>query len=114
VTYFSVYFQNILDDPLSEEQQGRNLAKAAAEAGVECFLWSTLPSSSEISGGQFITQLYEGEQKSFFVVDLGQTLNNLFRKAQCGRVHPSNWPAWCLHFHRQLLRKYDHSKIRFV
>ncbi|OGE53436.1 hypothetical protein PENARI_c008G05275 [Penicillium arizonense] len=55
------YDTNILDDPLSEEQQGRNLAKAAAEAGVECFLWSTLPSSSEISGGQFITQLYEGK-----------------------------------------------------
>ncbi|KAJ6071577.1 hypothetical protein N7499_009591 [Penicillium canescens] len=55
------YDTNIVDDPLSEEQQGRNLAKAAAEAGVECFLWSTLPSSSEISGGQFITQLYEGK-----------------------------------------------------
>jgi hypothetical protein len=50
-----------VDDPSSEEEQGRSLAKAAADAGVECFLWSTLPSSYEISGGKFQTRLYEGK-----------------------------------------------------
>lgn len=53
--------KTIVDDPSSEEEQGRSLATAAANAGVECFLWSTLPSSYEISGGLFQTRLYEGE-----------------------------------------------------
>jgi hypothetical protein len=51
----------IANDPSSEEEQGRSLAKAAADAGIECFLWSTLPSSYEISGGRFQTRLYEGK-----------------------------------------------------
>ena len=45
---------------MSEEQQGRNLAKAASDAGVQCFIWSTMPSSEEISQGRFTTRLYEG------------------------------------------------------
>lgn len=45
---------------MSEEQQGRNLAKAARDAGVQCFIWSTMPSSKEISQGRFTTRLYEG------------------------------------------------------
>ncbi|KAH7341219.1 hypothetical protein BKA66DRAFT_555093 [Pyrenochaeta sp. MPI-SDFR-AT-0127] len=55
------YDTTVLDDPMSEEEQGQNIAKAAAEAGVQCFLWSTLPSSHEISGGRFVTRLYEGK-----------------------------------------------------
>ncbi|KIY02059.1 uncharacterized protein Z520_02197 [Fonsecaea multimorphosa CBS 102226] len=55
------YDAAIIDDPMSEEQQGRNLAKAAHDAGtVECFIWSTMPSSHALSGGKFFTRLYEG------------------------------------------------------
>lgn len=45
---------------MSEETQGEHIVNAAKEAGVECFLWSTLPSSLDISGGKFMTRLYEG------------------------------------------------------
>lgn len=50
----------IKDDPSSEEQQGKNLVDAAIAAKVECFLWSTLPSSRQISGGRFVSRIYEG------------------------------------------------------
>ncbi|KAJ6076188.1 hypothetical protein N7499_008169 [Penicillium canescens] len=52
---------DVADDPMSEEQQGNNLVQAAAKAGVQCFLWSSLPSSAEISKGKFVTRLYEGK-----------------------------------------------------
>lgn len=52
--------QQVLEDPMSEETQGRNIVQASVDAGVECFIWSTLPSSHEISGGKFVTRLYEG------------------------------------------------------
>ncbi|KAL3471417.1 hypothetical protein BJX99DRAFT_263258 [Aspergillus californicus] len=55
------YDTAIVEDPASEEEQGRNLVKSASQAGVQCFLWSTLPSSGEISGGKFVTRLYEGK-----------------------------------------------------
>ncbi|KAH7412949.1 hypothetical protein BKA64DRAFT_616561 [Cadophora sp. MPI-SDFR-AT-0126] len=55
------YDTAVLEDPMSEEKQGKNIVDAAAKAGVQCFLWSTLPSSFEISGGQFVTRLYEGK-----------------------------------------------------
>lgn len=51
----------IKDDPGSEEQQGKNLIDAAIGAGtIECLLWSTLPSSKVISGGRFVSRIYEG------------------------------------------------------
>lgn len=53
-------YQTVLDDPMSEEKQGKNIVGAASAAGVQCFLWSTLPSSHEISNGKFVTRLYEG------------------------------------------------------
>ncbi|KAM0231633.1 hypothetical protein ACHAPO_008481, partial [Fusarium lateritium] len=56
------YDTTVLDDPMSEEKQGQHIVQASVEAGVECFLWSTLPSSREISGGKFVTRLYEGKQ----------------------------------------------------
>lgn len=46
---------------MSEEKQGQNIVEAAVASGVKCFLWSTLPSSREISGGRFETRLYEGK-----------------------------------------------------
>ncbi|KUI55842.1 NmrA-like family domain-containing protein 1 [Cytospora mali] len=56
------YDSKIKDDPGSEEQQGRNLVDAAMAAGtVECFVWSTLPSSRAISGGRFVSRIYEGK-----------------------------------------------------
>ncbi|KAF5962370.1 putative transcription factor TDA9 [Fusarium bulbicola] len=56
------YDTAVLDDPMSEEKQGQHIVEASVAAGVECFLWSTLPSSREISGGKFVTRLYEGKQ----------------------------------------------------
>lgn len=53
-------FQTVLEDPMSEETQGQNIVKEAKRAGIQCFIWSTLPSSYEISGGKFMTRLYEG------------------------------------------------------
>ncbi|KAI1791732.1 NAD(P)-binding protein [Ganoderma leucocontextum] len=55
------YDSKIKDDPGSEEQQGKNLVDAALENGVRCFVWSTLPSSLQISGGRFVSRIYEGK-----------------------------------------------------
>jgi hypothetical protein len=52
--------QKIKDHPDSEEQQGKNLVNAALQAGIQCFLWSTLPSSAKLSDGQFVSRIYEG------------------------------------------------------
>jgi hypothetical protein len=52
--------QKIKNDPGSEEVQGRNLVKAAFDAGVQCFIWSSLPSSAQISGGRLVSKIYEG------------------------------------------------------
>jgi hypothetical protein len=54
------YDTKVADDSMSEQQQGQNLVKAASAAGVQCFLWSSLPSSRVISNGKFVTRLYEG------------------------------------------------------
>jgi NmrA-like family len=48
---------------MSEEQQGRNMAMAARDAGAQCFIWSTMPSSIELSGGRLATRVYEGTLK---------------------------------------------------
>ncbi|KAH9848925.1 NAD-P-binding protein [Lenzites betulinus] len=55
------YDSKIKDDPGSEEQQGRNLVDAALANGVQCFVWSTLPSSHKISGGRLVSRIYEGK-----------------------------------------------------
>ncbi|KAI1786962.1 NmrA-like domain-containing protein [Ganoderma leucocontextum] len=55
------YDSKIKDDPGSEERQGKNLVDAALENGVQCFVWSTLPSSRQISGGRFVSRIYEGK-----------------------------------------------------
>ncbi|RDX49776.1 NAD(P)-binding protein [Lentinus brumalis] len=55
------YDPNIKDDPGSEEHQGKNLVDAALDNAVECFVWSTLPSSEKISGGRLISRVYEGK-----------------------------------------------------
>lgn len=57
--------QKIKDDPGSEEEQGKNVARAAREAGVQCFVWSTLPSSAAISGGRLVSRIYEGAKCPF-------------------------------------------------
>nr|WDY78973.1 NmrA [Ganoderma lucidum] len=54
------YDSKIQSDPGSEEQQGKNLVDAALENAVQCFVWSTLPSSRHISGGRFVSRIYEG------------------------------------------------------
>ncbi|TBU39662.1 NAD(P)-binding protein [Dichomitus squalens] len=55
------YDSKIKDDPGSEEHQGKNLVDAALDNAVQCFVWSTLPSSNKISGGRFISRIYEGK-----------------------------------------------------
>ncbi|KIX09316.1 uncharacterized protein Z518_00395 [Rhinocladiella mackenziei CBS 650.93] len=57
------YDSTIINDPMSEEQQGRHLAKAALDAGVQCYVWSTLPSSESVTGGKIISRIYEGKHK---------------------------------------------------
>jgi hypothetical protein len=52
--------QGIINDPMSEEQQGRNIAKAIRDAGVQCFMWSTMHSSIELSEGRLASRVYEG------------------------------------------------------
>ncbi|KAF5678571.1 hypothetical protein FDENT_8950 [Fusarium denticulatum] len=61
------YDTAVLDDPMSEEKQGQHIVEASVAAGVECFLWSTLPSSREISGGKFVTRLYEGISRRYIL-----------------------------------------------
>lgn len=55
--------EKIQNDPASEEQQGRNAALAAQQAGISCFIWSTLPSSLQISGGEVCCEIYEGKYR---------------------------------------------------
>ncbi|RDL37670.1 Uncharacterized protein BP5553_05103 [Venustampulla echinocandica] len=55
------YDVKIQDDPGSEEVQGKNLVKASFDAGVQCFIWSSLPSSAQISGGRLVSKIYEGK-----------------------------------------------------
>ncbi|KAH6677070.1 NAD-P-binding protein [Halenospora varia] len=55
------YDAKIENDPGSEEIQGRNLVKASFDAGVQCFIWSSLPSSEQISGGRLVSKIYEGK-----------------------------------------------------
>ncbi|KAH9928435.1 uncharacterized protein BXZ73DRAFT_102276 [Epithele typhae] len=57
------YDTKIKDDPGSEERQGKNLVDAALEHGLECFVWSTLPSSDKPSGGRFVSRIYEGKHR---------------------------------------------------
>ncbi|KAI0672631.1 NAD-P-binding protein [Trametes maxima] len=55
------YDSKIKDDPGSEERQGKNLVDAAIANGVQCFVWSTLPSSHKISSGRLVSRIYEGK-----------------------------------------------------
>ncbi|KAI5828653.1 NAD(P)-binding protein [Schizophyllum commune Tattone D] len=49
--------------PVPELQQGRNMVDASKEAGVKFFVWSSLPSIKEISGGKY-TQVQHFEDKA--------------------------------------------------
>jgi hypothetical protein len=53
--------QKIKNDPGSEEVQGKNLVSACVNAGVQCFIWSSLPSSAQISSGRLVSKIYEGK-----------------------------------------------------
>ncbi|KAH8810939.1 NAD(P)-binding protein [Xylogone sp. PMI_703] len=55
------YDSKIKGDPGSEEVQGKNLVKASYDARVRCFIWSSLPSSAQISGGRLVSRIYEGK-----------------------------------------------------
>lgn len=73
ITCFILTIQSVLDDPMSEEKQGQHIVEASVAAEVKCFLWSTLPSSREISGGKFVTRLYEGIAKRDLYADIKLT-----------------------------------------
>ncbi|KAI5887676.1 NAD(P)-binding protein [Schizophyllum commune H4-8] len=49
--------------PVPELQQGTNMVDASKEAGVKFFVWSSLPSIKEISGGKY-TQVQHFEDKA--------------------------------------------------
>lgn len=74
---------------MSEEKQGQHIVEAAVAAGVECFLWSTLPSSREISGGKFVTRLYEGKT-SQLSGRASEPTNS--RQTIRRRSYPCSWP----------------------
>ena len=66
------YDAKIKNDPGSEEVQGRNLVKASLDAGVQCFIWSSLPSSRQISGGRLVSRIYEGKyQVDAYIKEVG-------------------------------------------
>jgi len=66
------YDSDIKDDPASEEEQGKNAARAALDAGVQCFVWSTLPSSLGISKGEVCCEIYEGKHRvDGFIKNIG-------------------------------------------
>jgi len=73
------YDSKIKDDPASEEVQGRNLVKASFDAGVQCFIWSSLPSSAQISGGRFVSKIYEGKYHvDAYIKELGLPASILY------------------------------------
>jgi len=50
-------------DPKGEIQQGKNLIDAAKEAGVQFFVWSSLPSATKLSGGK-LTNVHHFDNKA--------------------------------------------------
>ena len=82
--------QKIQDDPGSEEVQGKNLVKASFNAGVQCFIWSSLPSSAQISGGRLVSKIYEG--KARVPLEIYVILTSP-RQISCRRVHQGNWTS---------------------
>lgn len=74
---------------MSEEKQGQHIVEAAMAAGVECFLWSTLPSSREISGGKFVTRLYEGKTLTPWKSECEPTNSRQTIRRRC---YPGSWP----------------------
>jgi hypothetical protein len=54
-----MFVEDVVANPELEEEQGRILARAALKAGVECFLWSTLPSAKAFSKGELDVSIYE-------------------------------------------------------
>ncbi|KAJ6475114.1 hypothetical protein C8R47DRAFT_704074 [Mycena vitilis] len=62
LTVPSLRFQNAEDGP-DEVVQGKNIVDAAKEAGVQFFIFSSLPSVSKISGGKYKNVMHY-EQKA--------------------------------------------------
>jgi uncharacterized protein YbjT (DUF2867 family) len=55
------YWENL--DAEDEKQQGKNLVDAVKDAGVQHFIWSSLPYVSKISGGK-LTNVYHFDSKA--------------------------------------------------
>lgn len=102
---------------MSEETQGQNIVAEAKKAGVECFIWSTLPSSFEISGGKFMTRLYEGLSRRWSTGVVKVVADLLFsaRREKCCRCDHQRRRASCLLCpYRQLLREHDTPQVRIL
>ena len=48
------------------------MVKASFDAGVQCFIWSSLPSSAQISSGRLVSKIYEGKYHvDAYIKDIG-------------------------------------------
>lgn len=94
--------QNIKDDPKSEEQQGKNLADAALANNVQCFIWSTMPSSREISKGSDCDKTL---RRYFPIRPRIKNIIDRIRETQRRFVHQANTIAWMLFPNGELFRK---------
>ena len=52
-------YQAVIANHGLEEEQGHMLARTSLEAGVQCFVWSTLPSTKKFSNGELDVFVYE-------------------------------------------------------
>lgn len=60
----NLLLQAVIANPLLEEEHGRIMARAALKAGVECYVWSTLPSSQELTKGEVKARIYDCEHSN--------------------------------------------------
>jgi hypothetical protein len=61
--------------------------KACFDAGVQCFIWSSLPSSAQISGGRLVSKIYEGNVR--VTLEIESILTGL-RQISCRRIYQEN------------------------
>lgn len=70
-------------DGADEWVQGNNAVQAAKHAGVQHFVWSTLPNVEEISNGQFTVPQFTGKAKVDEVVRRAGFANYTFVQPPC-------------------------------
>ncbi|ETN40386.1 uncharacterized protein HMPREF1541_04663 [Cyphellophora europaea CBS 101466] len=55
------YDPAVIKRPELEEEHGRTMARAASRSGVECYVWSTLPSSKQLTRGEVEARIYDSK-----------------------------------------------------